>query len=308
MQIGYPIIKHFLLALHHPKTPVTLHLTVVPALSQWIGRRRIGREESIVVRESRDWRDKRFTGKGLQFKFRPEILEQEEQFCSREFHSFGRRKTSFFFLGGGGMNNFKTGWPVTQYCGASTVDILIHARPARFLVRNRCRISNMIYQFEKRWPDKDRFLARRACMTCIILYCSDASIFKYKNTEGAGYLEPDLIAPPHTPHNYLPKLSLSIGIDLNKLKVPPQSSLSYFRVGEAPAGPYADMPFEVYRLLFLVLESILSIDNPILFSACLYKSAIFVLESVACLMRGGGGLRARDLLTYHIRTCYPVSP
>ena len=101
MQIGYPIIKHFLLALHHPKTPVTLHLTVVPALSQWIGRRRIGREESIVVRESRDWRDKRFTGKGLQFKFRPEILEQEEQFCSREFHSFGRRKTSFFFWGGG---------------------------------------------------------------------------------------------------------------------------------------------------------------------------------------------------------------
>ena len=102
MQIGYPIIKHFLLALHHPKTPVTLHLTVVPALSQWIGRRRIGREESIVVRESRDWRDKRFTGKGLQFKFRPEILEQEEQFCSREFHSFGCRKTSFFLGGGGG--------------------------------------------------------------------------------------------------------------------------------------------------------------------------------------------------------------
>ena len=32
---------------------------------------------------------------------------------------------------------------------------------------------------------------------------------------GADYLAFDLNAPPHTPHNYLPNLTLSVGMDLD---------------------------------------------------------------------------------------------
>ena len=58
-----------------------------------------------------------------------------------------------------------------------------------------------------------------------------------------------LTPPPHTPHNYLPNLSPSVEIDLDKLKVPASlSSLCYFRVGGTPSGPHLDMLYEVLIL------------------------------------------------------------
>ena len=117
----------------------------------------------------------------------------------------------------------------------------------------------------------------------------------YGNTEGAGYLAIDLNAPPHTPQNdVVPNLSLSIGIDLDKLKVPPQSSLCYFRVGGLQLGPIRTCCSR-HGLTFkdLMLESnCSSIDSPILFLACMYKSAIFAEESVVSHV---GGITARAL-------------
>ena len=80
------------------------------------------------------------------------------------------------------------------------------------------------------------------------------SFLKYENTEGAGYLALDLNAPLPTSHNYLPKLSLSIGIDLDKLKVPPQSSLSYFRVGGAPVSGWAPCGLAVRGSVYTTLS------------------------------------------------------
>ena len=63
-----------------------------------------------------------------------------------------------------------------------------------------------------------------------------------------------LTHPPmqHTPHNYSPNLSLSVGMDLDKLKVPPLSSLCSFRVGGAPYGSHSDMLYEVLSTTFIV--------------------------------------------------------
>ena len=88
-------------------------------------------------------------------------------------------------------------------------------------------------------------------------------------------------------------LALAIGIDLDKLKVPPQSSLNYFRVGGAPAGPHAGILFEALSTSFSVRINF--VYSPILFSACLYKSAIFAEESV--VSHAGRGY-AR-VLSYH---------
>ena len=68
------------------------------------------------------------------------------------------------------------------------------------------------------------------------MYCSDVS-FKYdhtfhSHTERSGDLTLALNAPPHTPRNYTftctEIVAVHIGIDLDKLKVPPapQSSLT----------------------------------------------------------------------------------
>ena len=70
------------------------------------------------------------------------------------------------------------------------------------------------------------------------------------DTEGAGYLHSLVTAPPHN----LPNLSLSVGVDLDKLKVPPLSSVCYFRVGGAPSGPHSDMLYEVLSTTFSVKD------------------------------------------------------
>ena len=56
----------------------------------------------------------------------------------------------------------------------------------------------------------------------IMYYTAGVSLLSKSDAdEGAGYLALALNAPPqHTPHNYSPNLSLSVGMDLDKLKVP----------------------------------------------------------------------------------------
>ena len=114
----------------------------------------------------------------------------------------------------------------------------------------------------------------------------------HSHTERSGDLTLALNAPPHTPRNYTftctEIVAVHIGIDLDKLKVPPQSSLCYFRVGGLQLGPIRTCCSR-HGLTFkdLMLESnCSSIDSPILFLACMYKSAIFAEESVVSHVGG----------------------
>ena len=61
-------------------------------LSQSIGRGRISREGSLVVRESRERRDNIFDEKNAIW---PEILNRKQQFSMGNFHLVGRTRATF---------------------------------------------------------------------------------------------------------------------------------------------------------------------------------------------------------------------
>ena len=100
--------------------------------------------------------------------------------------------------------------------------------------------------------------------------------------------------PPHSSQLiYLPKSSLSIGLDKDKLNVPPRFSLRYYAVMGIRLGPMRTYynRGSVYTFTLLVLESILAIDIvPHCTQLCLYESTIYAEVSV---VSHAGGTNAR---------------
>ena len=127
-------------------------------------------------------------------------------------------------------------------------------------------------------------------------------------TKGTGYLRTCSLrrcAPPLTPHNlYLPKSSLSIGLDKDKLNVPPRFSLRYYAVMGIRLGPMRTYynRGSVYTFTLLVLESILAIDIvPHCTQLCLYESTIYAEVSV--VSHAGG-----DKCPFSIKERFVSSP